>query len=152
MIGGRLTGNPDGADPWHDEEVAEPGAGRLVYDGDCAFCTRCAAWLAEGGVSVVPWQRLDLHAVDLTEAQVGASVWWLVEGRAVDHSSRAIGRALTVRRGVASYLGRVLLIPALRPLADAVYRVVARHRHRLPGGTPACRLDRVEEPDPRDQH
>jgi predicted DCC family thiol-disulfide oxidoreductase YuxK len=28
----------------------------------------------------------------------------------------------------------------VRPLADAVYRVVARYRHRLPGGTPACRM------------
>jgi predicted DCC family thiol-disulfide oxidoreductase YuxK len=28
----------------------------------------------------------------------------------------------------------------LRPLADAVYRVVAHYRHRLPGGTPACRM------------
>ncbi|MGH9170291.1 MAG: hypothetical protein ACRD0Z_05400, partial [Acidimicrobiales bacterium] len=36
--------------------------------------------------------------------------------------------------------GRALSVPPLRWLAAAVYPVVARVRHRLPGGTPACRV------------
>ena len=118
-------------------------SGRLVFDGDCGFCTTSANWLAHGGrVDTVPWQFLDLAAVGLTGAQVSSSVWWLVDDRPVEHSSRAIGRALLLRGTPWSWAGRLLLVPAMRPLADAVYRVVARYRHRLPGGTPACRMPR----------
>ncbi len=114
---------------------------RLVFDGDCGFCTTCANWLARTGqVEVVPWQFLDLDAVGLSAEQASTSVWWLVDDRAVEHSSRAIGRALIARGAPWSWAGRVLLVPFIRPLADAVYRLVARYRHRLPGGTPACRL------------
>lgn len=116
---------------------------RLVFDGDCGFCTTSADWLAKGGrVDVLAWQFLDLDAVGLTVDQVSTSVWWLVDDRPVEHSSRAIGRALVARGGIWRLPGRVLLLPAMRPLADAVYRLVARYRHRLPGGTPVCRMPR----------
>lgn len=116
-------------------------ASRLVFDGDCGFCTSSAQWLAATGhVEVVPWQRLDLATVGLSVEQVSASVWWLDGDSATEHSSRAIGRALVARRGPWALAGRVLLVPLVRPLADAAYRLVARHRHQLPGGTPVCRL------------
>jgi len=114
---------------------------RLVFDGDCGFCTTSADWLSHGGrVVVVPWQFIDLDAVGLTSSQVSSSVWWLVDDRPVEHSSRAIGRALLERGRPWSWAGRLLLVPFTRPLGDAVYRLVARYRYRLPGGTPACRL------------
>ena len=54
-------------------------SGRLVFDGDCGFCTTSANWLAGGGrLEVVPWQFLDLDTVGLTTSQVASSVWWLV--------------------------------------------------------------------------
>jgi predicted DCC family thiol-disulfide oxidoreductase YuxK len=40
--------------------------------------------------------------------------------------------------------GAVLSAPLVAQAAQAVYRVVASNRHRLPGGTPACDLDRAE--------
>ena len=71
---------------------------RLVFDGDCGFCTTSARWLSRGGrVETVPWQFLDLDAVGLSTEQVSTSVWWLVDDRPVEHSSRAIGRALLGR-------------------------------------------------------
>ena len=116
---------------------------RLVFDGDCGFCTTSANWISRGDrVETVPWQFLDLDAVGLTVDQVSSSVWWLVDDRPTEHSSRAIGRALLPRGAPWSWAGRVLLVPAVRPFADLVYRVVARYRHRLPGGTPACRMPR----------
>jgi predicted DCC family thiol-disulfide oxidoreductase YuxK len=116
-------------------------SGRLVFDGDCGFCTTSANWLARGGrVAIEPWQFLDLATVGLTTEQVSTSVWWLEDDHPVEHSSRAIGRALVAGGMPWSWAGRVLLLPPVRPLADAVYRLVARYRYRLPGGTPACRL------------
>jgi predicted DCC family thiol-disulfide oxidoreductase YuxK len=112
-----------------------------VFDGDCGFCTTSANWLAKGGrVEVVPWQFLDLASVGLTVEQVSESVWWLTDDRPVEHSSRAIGRALLHRGAPWSWAGHLLLVPPMRPLADAAYRLVARYRYKLPGGTPACRL------------
>ena len=114
---------------------------RLVFDGDCGFCTSSANWLAKGDrVAIVPWQFLDLDAVGLTVEQVSTSVWWLQDERPAEHSSRAIGRALVVRGGVFAWMGRILMVPVVRPPADAVYRLVARNRHRMPGGTPACQM------------
>jgi predicted DCC family thiol-disulfide oxidoreductase YuxK len=134
---GRLAARP--LRPCHTGPVSE----RLVFDGDCGFCTTSANWLARGDrVVTVPWQFLDLDTVGLTVDQVSSSVWWLVDDRPVEHSSRAIGRALLLRGAPWSWAGRVLMVPAVRPLADAVYRVVARYRHQLPGGTPACRMPR----------
>jgi predicted DCC family thiol-disulfide oxidoreductase YuxK len=116
---------------------------RLVFDGDCGFCTTSATWLAgEGRVEIVPWQFLDLDAIGLTLEQVSTSVWWLVDDRPVEHSSRAIGQALLGRGVPWSWAGRMLLLRPVRPLGDAVYRLVARYRYKLPGGTPACAIRR----------
>jgi predicted DCC family thiol-disulfide oxidoreductase YuxK len=35
-------------------------------------------------------------------------------------------------------LGRLCDARPVRPMAAAVYRIIAANRHRLPGGTPAC--------------
>jgi predicted DCC family thiol-disulfide oxidoreductase YuxK len=37
-------------------------------------------------------------------------------------------------------VGVVLQVPPISWLAALVYVVVAKNRHRLPGGTPACKL------------
>jgi predicted DCC family thiol-disulfide oxidoreductase YuxK len=37
-------------------------------------------------------------------------------------------------------LGAMLRLPGIHWLAGVAYRWVARNRHRLPGGTPACSL------------
>lgn len=110
-------------------------AGELVYDGDCGFCTSCALWLERGGVAVVPWQRLDLVDVGLTEGEVSARVYWLVEARPVDSGAGAVGLSLLDRGGIWAPVGRVVRSPLVRPLAELVYRFVARNRHRLPGST-----------------
>lgn len=117
--------------------------GQLIFDGDCAFCSSSARWLtarfAPGG-SCAPWQRMDLRSAGLSEADVASQVWWIDEGSKVGGAD-AIARALQSCRGpwpaVGRMLGSALVVPFARPL----YRLIARHRHRLPGGTAACRLD-----------
>ncbi|MBF4163681.1 thiol-disulfide oxidoreductase DCC family protein [Nocardioides acrostichi] len=117
--------------------------GTIVYDADCGFCTVCAQWLARhGACTVQPWQALDLAAAGLTEAEASEAVRWLDDaGRATASGAEAISLALRTC-GIAYRLpGWLIWLAPVRPLARVVYRVVARHRHRLPGGTAACRLD-----------
>ena len=61
------------------------------------------------------------------------------DGTAVSGAA-AVAAVLVVAGGVWGLLGRVLGLPVVRTVAEAAYRLVARNRYRLPGGTPACRL------------
>lgn len=114
----------------------------LIFDGDCAFCTSSADRLrrwARGGLDVVPWQRADLGALGLTESQCAAAVQFVgTDGRAAGGS--AVARALLRCRQPWRSAGFLLGQPWLAPAVERGYALVAAHRHRLPGGTPACAL------------
>lgn len=116
----------------------------LIFDGDCGFCTtvarRGAGWL--GLEHVEPWQFLDLDSLGVTREQCEAAVQWVAEDGSVASAQYAVIRALRHAGGVWSVLGRVVALPGIHRLAGVVYRWVAKHRGRLPGGTPACRLPR----------
>lgn len=56
--------------------------------------------------------------------------------------AQAVARLLMRSGGAWAYLGALLTLAPVRPLAALGYRWVARNRHRLPGGTPACALPR----------
>jgi predicted DCC family thiol-disulfide oxidoreductase YuxK len=108
-----------------------------VYDGDCAFCTRCARWLdaRANRVDVVPWQVLDLAEVGLTEEQVRAAAYW-VDGATRDAGERAVAHSLVACGGGYAVLGRLLLLPGVRRVAGVGYRFVARHRGRISSALP----------------
>lgn len=115
----------------------------LVFDGDCAFCTasvrRMERWVGRRPV-VVAWQQADLPRLGLTPQQCTDALQWV--GAAGENRQGAAAVAATLRyagRGW-SVLGLLLDAPVVRTLAQWVYRWVARNRHRLPGGTPACSL------------
>jgi len=65
------------------------------------------------------------------------AAWW-IDDRHRDEGARAIARALLAARRPWPVVGVVLLTPPVSVLAALVYRVVARHRHRLPGATVTC--------------
>ncbi|HVD87165.1 MAG TPA: DUF393 domain-containing protein [Solirubrobacterales bacterium] len=115
----------------------------LLYDGDCAFCTSCAR-LVERRVRpaavVVPWQFADLPALGVSEAQAIDAVQWVEDGGAVRSGHEAIAAMLKTARPVFRPIGRFLLLPGVTFVAAKAYRLVAANRHRLPGGTPACKL------------
>ncbi|MFB2556162.1 thiol-disulfide oxidoreductase DCC family protein [Herbiconiux liangxiaofengii] len=114
----------------------------LVYDADCGFCTRAAEYLSRSGsVPTTSWQSLpDLAEVGLDIDKVLTAAYWLREGRATDAGASAIARALIAGGGWRAGLGAVILAPPVRWVAAPVYRVIARNRHAMPGGTAACRL------------
>ena len=120
--------------PGHDGDVT----GQIVYDADCGFCTRSARWVDEHPVA---WQSLDLAAVGATQQQADSFAGWLVDGGIRALGAPAIAAALRARGGWTRPIGWLIDLPGVRRLAAVGYRIVARHRHRLPGGTEVCRLD-----------
>ncbi len=113
----------------------------LVFDGDCAFCTSCARRLERIGpqADVVAWQVADLDELGITAAQAAEAVRWVEADGTVRGGHEALAAALGTAPGpLWRGFGRALVLPGVSPLAAAGYRLIARNRHRLPGGTPAC--------------
>ncbi len=117
----------------------------LIYDGDCAFCTTASRWAQDRSqtLKIASWQQLDLEAFNLTEEQVSTKVqFWDGENQRMLSGSDAVCSTLASLDGLAwKTIGRLGLLPPLRWLGIAIYPVVARYRHKLPGATEACRID-----------
>jgi predicted DCC family thiol-disulfide oxidoreductase YuxK len=122
----------------------------FLYDGDCAFCTSCARFIERHiptTAAVTPWQFADLDALGVSPDDAGAAVQW-IDPR-LDRRARAAGPAAIARLLVdaGSYwrtLGWLLDRRPVRWIAGPTYRLIARNRHRLPGGTAACRLPHAD--------
>jgi predicted DCC family thiol-disulfide oxidoreductase YuxK len=118
----------------------------LIYDGDCSFCTTCAKWVGtrwRGRAQAVPWQALDsdeLSAVGLTRDSARSAVWWIDEAGRGSCGHLAIAQAMKIGHGWSAGLGRLLLVPPFRWIGLALYPLIARWRHRLPGGMTTCRM------------
>ena len=115
----------------------------LVYDADCAFCTRSAQvarrWVdRQGRYDVRPWQELDLAALGLTAEQCDEAAQFVRADGAIRSGHEAIAAALMHGAPAWRPLGHVLLAPGVRALAARTYAWVAQHRHQLPGGTAQC--------------
>ncbi len=118
-------------------------AGTLIYDGDCGFCTATALWVERrlsDSYQVVPFQKANLDALGLTNADVIRSAWWIDPDGTRFDEHRCIAKALSAMAGLWLLLGRVLTAKPISPLASWTYRLIARNRHRIhkPGKTPAC--------------
>lgn len=113
---------------------ATPNLPALVYDGECAFCERCATWIAArlpAGTPVLASQQADLAALGLSAEQALDAAWWIDTNGSRHRGHHAIAAALRACGGGWGRLGRLLTVPLLSTLAAAVYELVARNRHRL---------------------
>ncbi|HET6950742.1 MAG TPA: DCC1-like thiol-disulfide oxidoreductase family protein [Acidimicrobiales bacterium] len=129
--------------------AATPSAVRPVflYDGDCAFCTTCAHFIERRiptTAAVRPWQFADLDALGVTQAAAEDAVQWVAPGHPAVAGPVAIARLLVDAGSFWRPLGWVLGCAPVRWVAWPLYRLIARNRHRLPGGTAACSLPQAE--------
>jgi predicted DCC family thiol-disulfide oxidoreductase YuxK len=117
----------------------------LIYDGDCAFCQRCVDLGARlpAAVRSEPYQLLEPGAYGLTPDQVRSAAWWIGPDGSPRRGHRAVAAVLLDQpaRGWRA-VGWVIDHPPVSPLAAGLYALVARFRHRLPGGTAQCRVPR----------
>ena len=115
----------------------------LVFDGDCAFCTRSAGFITrriKPSTDVQAWQSLDLDELGLTPEQCSTAVQWVSDAGETRAGAAAITAMLREAGSGWATLGSLGELPGVRYLAAATYRVVATNRHRLPGGSASCEM------------
>lgn len=118
----------------------------FLYDGDCAFCTKCAQFLqrhVRTTAKIKPWQDTDINALGLSEHDVEAAVQW-VEPGLTKAGPDAIAVLLRRAQWWWKPIGWAMSNRVSSALAWLLYRLVARHRDRMPGSTSACALPRPE--------
>lgn len=123
----------------------------LLYDGECGFCARSVRFVLDhNSAADVRFASLqsdygrDLrarHEIDTTEL----SSLVFVEG---DRAYRLSAASARVARHLDwPYRAGAALVIVPRPLRDAAYEFVARHRHRLMPSADACRIPTRAESD-----
>jgi predicted DCC family thiol-disulfide oxidoreductase YuxK len=119
----------------------------FLFDGDCAFCSSCARFIERRiptSAEVVAWQLTDLAALGVTQAEAESAVQWVDPDGTVAAGAAGVSRLLEDAGSLWRPLGWII---GHRPgswLAGPLYRLVARNRHRLPGGTTACSLPQAQ--------
>lgn len=127
--------------------AAPPERPVFIYDGDCSFCTTCAQFIERRiptTAVVTPWQFADLDALGVTQAEAEEAVVWVASDGSTAAGPVAIARMLVDAGSFWRPLGWVLGLAPVRWVAWPVYRLIARNRHRMPGGTAACSLPQAE--------
>ena len=113
----------------------------LIYDGDCAFCTlwvnRLREWLPEFPLAT-PSQSISLDDYGLTPDDVEKFAWYITDSH--HYAGHLATSALLRAQPLVGlrFLGWLLATWPVSWIAAGVYSLIARFRHKLPGGTPAC--------------
>jgi predicted DCC family thiol-disulfide oxidoreductase YuxK len=117
----------------------------LIFDGDCGFCTSTANFIvrrALGKIEAHPWQFVELAKFGLTTKAASAKVQ-LVSGGKNYAGHEAFVQIMQISGPpVLRQLSLIALVKPFSYAAGALYWLVARYRHKLPGGTPACKMPR----------
>ncbi|WP_134322633.1 thiol-disulfide oxidoreductase DCC family protein [Cumulibacter soli] len=115
----------------------------LVYDGDCGICTKCVGFVERHltkDVDIVAFQHADLSSLGLTAAQCEQAVQWVEPDGRTSAAHMAVGDLLKASGWQWRPLAFLALVRPFRWIAAVVYTWIAKNRHRLPGGTPACSM------------
>lgn len=112
----------------------------LTYDNDCGFCTRAANWLVQrsNDTNAVAFQDLDYESFGLTYDEVSTAAYFVRSDGRIFRGTVVMGHALLSARRPWQFLGWPLVLPVTSWIGRMCYPVLARNRHRLPGGTASC--------------
>jgi predicted DCC family thiol-disulfide oxidoreductase YuxK len=116
----------------------------LIFDGDCGFCTSAANFIVKRSkvaITAHPWQLIDTTEYGVLQPQAQDRVYMVVDGQAFG-GHEAFAAILRLQNNwLLSTIALVIVVPPICWLARIGYRLVAKYRHKLPGGTPACKLE-----------
>ncbi|HUK72746.1 MAG TPA: HTTM domain-containing protein [Streptosporangiaceae bacterium] len=150
----RDKGRPEREFVQGEADGPAPHESVLIYDGDCGFCRRTldamkrrlARW-----PRTAPYQRLNLDQHGVRSQEAAKAMLWVEPGMPTLIGAAAFARLFREQPQLRwRTLGRIMALPGISHLAAIVYRVVARHRHRLLSGASACQrpLAEVREAPP----
>jgi predicted DCC family thiol-disulfide oxidoreductase YuxK len=120
----------------------------LIYDGDCKFC-QLSLDFGIKNLRVFPQyvalQKIDPKDFGLTAQQVRSQIWL---AQKMPANSKALGGHLAAgailklqpSRWLRA-LGWLASNPPTSWVANLLYKVIAANRHRLPGGSKACKIE-----------
>jgi len=120
----------------------------LIYDGDCQFC-QLSLEFGTKNLRIFPqyvaFQKINPKEFGLTEEQVRSQIWLAPKSPAVGASlggHLAAGAILGLQPSLwLRALGWLASTPPTSWVAGFIYRFIAANRHRLPGGSRACKLE-----------
>ena len=119
----------------------------LVFDGDCGFCSSSVRWL-ERTLSVMPrslpFQWAPLEELGISRREAVDRVWLIITDRSgqLHQYGGYVAISMVLRRQPHlgwRFLGVLLDTVPFSFAAGIAYSLIARYRHLLPGGTPACK-------------
>ncbi|CAB5038861.1 MAG: DUF393 domain-containing protein [Actinobacteria bacterium] len=105
----------------------------LVFDGECGFCRKRAAWLHshdQSDLVIVAWQETDLDAMNLSEQECSQRVQW-VDGDQHRAGGAAIAKCLASCGQPWRTAGTLMQWPGIRVLTELGYQIVAANRRFL---------------------
>ena len=116
----------------------------LIFDGDCGFCTTTANFIVRRSKTPIvahPWQFIDTTEYGVLQPQATDRVYMVVNGQPFG-GHEAFAAILRLQNNwFLSAIAFLMVVPPLCWLSRLGYRLVAKYRHKLPGGTPACKLE-----------
>jgi predicted DCC family thiol-disulfide oxidoreductase YuxK len=117
----------------------------FYYDADCGICSALAKWATRNTSAVllsIQSSEAELVARGVSSENLLAEAY-AISPAGLSRGSSAVATLLAVARARSVRLGaRLMALPCIDRLADAAYRIVARHRARLSVllGLEHCRL------------
>lgn len=115
----------------------------LIFDGDCGFCTTTANYIVKRSKTPIlahAWQLIDVTEYGILQPQAQKRVYVIDEGHAFG-GHEAFAQLLRLQKNpLLTAIAWVMVVPPICWLSRIAYALVARYRHKLPGGTPACKL------------
>lgn len=112
--------------------------GVLRYDPDCGFCTRMALRLQRWRWG--PHRGPAGYSLTVDPDRALREIPFVHPDGHVTYGAHAFADALATGPAPLAGVGRLLATRPVLALAQPLYRVIAKHRQHLPGGTPACAL------------
>jgi predicted DCC family thiol-disulfide oxidoreductase YuxK len=115
----------------------------VIYDGDCAFCSS-AARLAQKRIApkltYSPYQFTELAKYAITVQAAQSSLKFVAASGQVFSANFAVSQIMRSGNRFWNIVGVVVDLPIIRSLAALGYNLTAKYRHKLPGGTPTCKM------------
>jgi predicted DCC family thiol-disulfide oxidoreductase YuxK len=117
-------------------------AALLLYDADCAFCSRAAAYSARLGLhlTIASIHTTDLDSLGVSPSRAMREMPFVGADGVVVYGHAAVAAALATGAAPLRLLGRLMVFGLFSRLFARLYRWVAAHRHQLPGGNAACAM------------